>query len=147
MMSNTPKTEQAASNPLANPESWEPIEIPRSLSEGLGIWAIRECNLLHLMSVWIGATYTSVSDAAIRTGLPVRPIKTGTPLLSPESWDTTGIPHSQNSYFGLWAIQEANLLKLMSVRLHSECISVADASEKSGILVRPICTDVSITLS
>lgn len=137
-MTNTALDCNALHARLSEAEHWEAVEIPHNLSAPCSLWAIRECNLLHLMSVWIGATYVSVLDAAMRTGIAVRPVADSAAMADPEHWDLLSTPHGTNSWFGLWAIRESDLLKLLSVRLGVETSSVSEASKRSQILVRPV---------
>lgn len=44
------------------------------MSDALREWIVREGDLLHLMSVRLGAAYTHVPDAATRLGIPARPL-------------------------------------------------------------------------
>lgn len=127
-----------AGTDLSDSLNWKPTSIPHTLGDGRAVWAIRESELMHLMSVWIGATYVSVHDAAKRTGFVVRPIGENIMEVLRDEWDADATPHSTNSYHGLWAIREADLLKLFCRRLHGDVLSVADGSATSGILVRPV---------
>lgn len=135
---NTAQDCNALPTSFTEAEYWEALEIPDNLSDSHSLWAVRECNLLHLMSVWIGATYVSVLDASMRTGIAVRPVADSAALAHPESWDLPSTPHGTNSWFGLWAIQEKDLLKLLSVRLGEDFSSVSAASKRSQILARPV---------
>lgn len=127
-------------NLLSDPQHWTRTDIPHNLRNGSALWAIRECDLLQLMSVKIGATYVSVRDAAGRTEIAVRPVSDKVTLESPDNWDVATTPESSSVYYNLWAIRETDLLELLSFALNTEVLSVAEASKATSLLMRPVPT-------
>lgn len=123
---------------LADPQNWTKVKIPHTLGDGSALWAIRQCDLLRLMSVKIGATYVSVRDAAMRTGLAVRPTSSLPTSEAPDNWAVDFTPESKSFFYTPWAIREADLLQLLTFGMGKEISSIAEASEASRMLMRPV---------
>lgn len=123
---------------LSDPHNWQKIDIPDTLGSGSALWAIRQCDLLRLLSVKIGASYVSVRDGAKRTGLAVRPVSSLPTAESPDDWTVEFTPESTSFFYTPWAIREADLIQLLAYGMSKEVTSIAEASKASGMLMRPV---------
>lgn len=123
---------------LADPKNWEKVQIPSTLGNRSALWAIRECDLLRLMSIKNGATYTSVRDGAIRAGVAVRRVDDLDLEESPDLWQAETSSDSTCVYYSLWAVREQDLLMLLNYSLGESDITVAEAVDVSDILMRPV---------
>lgn len=123
---------------LSDPQNWQKIDIPDSLGSGSALWAIRQCDLLRLLSVKIGASYVSVRDGARRTGLAVRPVSSLPTGESPDDWNVEFTPESTSFFYTPWAIREADLIQLLAYGMSKEVTSIAEASNASSMLMRPV---------